>query len=136
MKRWLWWVNGVAMPVTAAAAIIQPVKVNSAPCGSEVCDPHGYILIFTSLPAAGVVLLALVALIVLASGNRAGFGVALAAAVCCGGLLVLTGAGLSGQLLWSIVGLSLVAAGLATAGLRLVPNPPPLVEPPYPPVGP
>ncbi|HWD80590.1 MAG TPA: hypothetical protein VG497_16965, partial [Kribbella sp.] len=113
MRRTLWWTNGLAMPLIAAAAIVQPIRINSAPCDAAECDPHGYVAIFTTVPAVGVALLALVALLVLSSGYRAGFGIALAAAAACGGLLVLTGPELSAQLRWCIVGLSMVVAALA-----------------------
>jgi hypothetical protein len=135
VKRRLWWANGLAMPLIAAAAIVQPITINSAPCGAPECDPHGYILIFTTVPAVGVALLALLAVLVLSSGYRAGFGIALGAAAGCGGVLAFNAPGLSGELVWLIAGVSLVVAGLAVAGLRLVPVRPPLPDPPYPPIG-
>jgi hypothetical protein len=136
---WLWWVNGAGLLAIAAAAIVQPIAINSAPCDVPECDPHGYILIFTAVPAAGVAILALVGLLVLGSGDKLGFGIALAAAAACAGLLVWNGiGGLSAQLIWPTAALALVVAALAVAGLRLVPPRPPrkdrLVEPPYPPV--
>jgi hypothetical protein len=65
--------------VMVAAAAVQPIVVLSAPCDGPDCDPHGYIAIFASVPAAGVAIIALVAVVLLASRSRLGFGAVLAA---------------------------------------------------------
>ena len=133
-RTWLWPANALAMLVTAAAAIIQPVTMLSVPCDGPVCDPHGYIAIFSILPASGVAIMALVAFGLLIARNRAGFGTALGAAGTCAGLMVLFGNVLVDSVRGPVAGVTVVVAALAIAGLRLAPlrKARRLEEPPYP----
>lgn len=125
------------MLAIGAAAMIPPITIQAQPCGAPVCDPHGYVTIFTFVPAVGVALLALVGVLVLSSGYRAGFGIGLGAAVGCAGVLGLTGPDLPGRVLWPVAGVTVMVAGLALAGLRWAPVRvrPRLEEPPYPSLG-
>ncbi|NIK55629.1 hypothetical protein [Kribbella shirazensis] len=132
-RHWLWPANAIAMLVIAAAAILQPVTMLSAPCDMP-CDPHGYVAIFSIFPAGVVVIIALVALTLLIGRNRAGFGTALGAAGACAGLLVLFGPVLIAPVRWPVAAVCLLIAGLAIAGLRSAPvrQRPRWEEPPYP----
>jgi hypothetical protein len=131
VTTWLWPANAVATLVTAAAAIVQPVAMLSAPCSPE-CDPHGYVAIFSVIPVAGVVGITLIASTFLIARKRAGFGISLGASACCAGLVLMFGDLLAGPVRWSIVAAIVLAAALAIAGLRLVPRPSRLPQPPYP----
>ncbi|MFI5691328.1 hypothetical protein ACIA58_05775 [Kribbella sp. NPDC051586] len=128
------------MSATIAAAVVQPIVVLSVPCDASVCDAHGYFTIFATVPAAGVVVVALVALVLLVISRRAGFGAALGAAAACAALLFWNGDYVPGGVRWPIAALTAVVAVLAFAGLRLAPDrarrqQPGLEEPPYPSLG-
>jgi hypothetical protein len=138
-RQWLWPANAIGMLVIAAAAISQPVTMLSVPCDAPPgvpCDPHGYVAIFSSLPAGGVAILALIAFSLLVARSRVGFGAALAATGACAMLLVLFGPVLTGTVRWPIAVGTVAVAGLVLAGLRWAPERqrPRLAEPPYPPV--
>jgi hypothetical protein len=123
VSNWLWPANAVATLVTAAAAIVQPVAILSAPCSPE-CDPHGFVAIFSVLPVAVVVGFSLIALTLLIARKRSGFGTSLGAGVCCAGLAILFTRLLPGPVRWSILAALVVVAALAIAGLRSVPRSP------------
>jgi len=131
VTTWLWPANAVATLLTAAAAIVQPVAMLSAPCSPQ-CDPHGYVAIFSVLPVTVVVGIALIALILLIARKKSGFGFGLAAAACSAGLAFLFADLLAGSVRWSILAALALVAALAIAGLRVVPPPPRLPEPRYP----
>jgi hypothetical protein len=131
VTHWLWPANAIATLVTAAAAIVQPVAILSAPCGPE-CDPHGYVAIFSVLPVAVVVGISLIALTLLIARKKSGFGTGLGAAVCCAGLAFLFARLLSGTVRWSILAALALVVALAIAGLRVVPRSPRLPDLPYP----
>ncbi|TCC43328.1 hypothetical protein [Kribbella sindirgiensis] len=125
-KAWLWPVNAVGMLVIAVAAILQPVTMLTWPCDDPMCDPHGYVAIFSVFPTAFVVIVALIALGLLNGRRRSGFGVAIGAAAACAGMLVLFGEVLIGAVRWPLGAVTLVVAGLAIEGLRSAPLPSPL----------
>lgn len=131
VTTWLWPANAVATLMTAAAAIVQPVAMLSAPCG-PVCDPHGYVAIFSVIPVAVVVGITLIALTLLIGRKKSGFGTSLGASACCAVLVLMFSALLPGTVRWSIVAALVLAAALAIAGLRFVPAPRRLPDPPYP----
>jgi hypothetical protein len=131
VTTWLWPANVVATLMTAAAAIVQPVAMLSAPCG-PTCDPHGYVAIFSIIPVACVVGITLIALTLLIGRRKSGFGTSLGASACCAGLVLMFSNILAGPVRWSIVAAVVLAAALAIAGLRFVPNLRRLPDPPYP----
>jgi hypothetical protein len=138
-RLWLWPANAVGALVLVAAADVQPIVFLSQPCDGPDCDPHGYFTIFAGVPAAGVAIVALTALVHLAARNRAGFGTMLGAAAA-SGLLLLWFAGLVAVEVWlPIAAVTVVVAVLAFAGLRFAPPRvrarPGLEEPPYPSLG-
>ncbi len=78
----LWIANAVTALLVAVAAIAQPVLASSPRCGPS-CDPHGYVVIFSALPALVTTLLALAALASLVARRRGGLWVVLVAAAGC-----------------------------------------------------
>jgi hypothetical protein len=136
---WLWPANAVGALVIVASAAVQPIVVLSAPCDGPDCDPHGYVAIFAGVPAAGVAIIAVVAVLLLASRSRVGFGTLLGAAAASAALL-LWFAGLVPVEVWlPIACVTVAVAVLAFAGLRYAPTRvrvrPGLDEPPYPSLG-
>jgi hypothetical protein len=134
VTTWVWPANAVATLLTAAAAIVQPVAMASAPCGPH-CDPHGYVAIFSVLPVTVIVGFALIALVLLIARKKSGFGFGLVAAAGCGGLAFLFGDLMAGSVRWSIFAALALVVALAITGLRVTPSPslpPRLPEPPYP----
>lgn len=78
----LWTANAVTALLVAVAAIAQPILASSPRCGRS-CDPHGYVVIFSALPALVTVLLALAALGSLVARRRGGLWVVLVATAGC-----------------------------------------------------
>jgi hypothetical protein len=133
VSAWLWPANGVATLLTAVAAIAQPVTMLNVPCEGS-CDPHGYVAIFSFLPALVVALIALSALGSLIGRRRRGLVIALVAALLCAGLGVLFGGFVPAVVRWPVLGVALASAVLAVAGLRSAParGHRMLADPPYP----
>ncbi|MFF1818742.1 hypothetical protein ACFVWG_15680 [Kribbella sp. NPDC058245] len=136
MKQWLWIANASATLLVGSAAIFQLVDASSSEdssCGPN-CDPHGYVVIFTAIPALIVVIVALSAVGALIARRRAGLWIALVAAIGCSGELFLLWGLLPiwrVVLLWTLI---VAAGGLAVLGLRRAPvhQPYRVPEPPYP----
>lgn len=134
MTRWIWPANLTGTLITAAATIAQPILIESVPAGPND-DPHGYILIFSIAFALGVLTIAVVAFALLAQRKKAGMGVSLGAAICCGGLAYLSEGLLPGRWHIALIGIELLPAAVAILGMYAAPPPPrkpALAEPPYP----
>ncbi|MFB6723576.1 hypothetical protein ACFCV3_25575 [Kribbella sp. NPDC056345] len=78
----LWIANAVTALLVAVAAVAQPILASSPRCGPS-CDPHGYVVIFSALPALVTTLLALGALASLVARRRGGLWVVLVATAGC-----------------------------------------------------
>ncbi|TDC18890.1 hypothetical protein [Kribbella albertanoniae] len=113
----LWIANAVAALLVAVAAIAQPILASSPRCGRS-CDPHGYVVIFSALPALVTTLLALAALASLVARRRGGLWVVLVAAVGCGFEWLLLRSLLSIAHNVVIGAVLLATVVLAVAGLR------------------
>ncbi|WP_405062978.1 hypothetical protein OG474_15430 [Kribbella sp. NBC_01505] len=122
----LWIANAVAALLLAVAAIGQPIVASSPSCGPS-CDPHGFAVIISAIPALVTTLIALGALASLVARRRGGHWMALVAVVPCTFEFLLLRS-LMPTALDVVIGVVLVATVvLAIVGLRQAP-----ARPPYP----